>query len=162
MTISVQTSAQGAFVALSEAHSSRRVSRVELVDAFVAAEPLWRQLESAHALATPYQSSAWINHWFDRVGRPSGVDPLVIAGLDHAGTPLFVVPLIREVSHGCAVARFCGGTHANLNMAIWRADVASSLTAQDVRALLHEVARARRIDLFSLLGQPPFWRGVQI
>jgi CelD/BcsL family acetyltransferase involved in cellulose biosynthesis len=137
--------------------------RVELFDAFAAAEPLWRRLESAPAqtLITPYQRFAWISHWFDHIGRPGGVDPLVVAGLDRDGEPLFVIPLIRETRHGCTVARFCGGNHSNLNMAIWRGDIAASITERQVRDLLGDIARARDIDLFTLLGQPPTWRGVR-
>ena len=139
----------------------RVTPRVELFDAFVATEPLWRRLASAQPLVTPYQSFAWINHWFDHVGRPSGVDPLVVAGLDGDGEPLFIIPLIREVRHGCTIARFCGGNHSNLNMAIWKSDIATDLTGPQVIDLLREVARARDIDLFTLLGQPPSWRGVR-
>jgi CelD/BcsL family acetyltransferase involved in cellulose biosynthesis len=135
--------------------------RVELFDAFVAAESLWRRLAPAQPLITPYQSFAWINHWFDHVGRPEGGDPLVAAGLDRDGEPLFILPLIREFRHGCTVARFCGGNHSNLNMAIWRSDIAAALTGPQVIGLLGEVARARDIDLFTFLGQPPSWRGVR-
>jgi CelD/BcsL family acetyltransferase involved in cellulose biosynthesis len=135
--------------------------RVELFDAFVAAEPLWRRLAAAQPLVTPYQGFAWINRWFDHVGRPDGGDPLVVAGLDGDGEPAFIIPLIREVRHGCVIARFCGGNHSNLNMPIWRSDIAASLTAPQVTGIMGNVARARDIDLFALLGQPPLWRSAR-
>jgi CelD/BcsL family acetyltransferase involved in cellulose biosynthesis len=159
MNISARSRAAGGFLPQPEARSGR--PRLELFDAFVAAEPLWRQLELGEPLATPYQRYAWIRHWFDHVGRRDGVDPLVVAGIDRDGATAFIIPLIRELRHGCAVARFCGGSHANLNMAMWRSEGAADLTEAQVVGLLGDVAQARDIDLFALLGQPPSWRGVR-
>jgi CelD/BcsL family acetyltransferase involved in cellulose biosynthesis len=159
MNVSAQTSA--GFLAQPMPRSDAGAPRVELFDAYVAAEPVWRQLEQLQPLATPYQRFEWIRHWFDHVGRRDGADPLVVAGLDGDGTPLFVIPLMRELRYGCAVARFCGGTHTNLNMPIWRQDIAAKLTASQVVGLLADVAKARDIDLFKLLGQPLSWRGAR-
>jgi CelD/BcsL family acetyltransferase involved in cellulose biosynthesis len=161
MNISARSSATGGLPSHPGARSDGRALRVELFDAYVAAEPLWRQLERTCPLATPYQRFEWIAHWFDHVGRADGADPLVVAGLDHDGSPLFILPLIRELRHGCTIARFCGGSHANLNMAIWRSDIAADLTGPQIRGLLGAAAKARNIDLFTLLGQPPTWRGVR-
>src|SRR5216683_8121850 len=158
MNIAARPGVAGHFVSEPKERSGTGAFRLELFDEFAAAEPLWRQIEVAAPLATPYQRFAWINHWFENVGRPAGVTPLVVAGVDRDGEPSFIIPLICELSYGCAVARFCGGSHANLNMAIWRSDVAASLTAPQVFGLLGDVARARDIDLFALLGQPPLWR----
>jgi CelD/BcsL family acetyltransferase involved in cellulose biosynthesis len=44
-------------------------------------------------------------------------------------------------------------------MAIWRSDAALSLAGPHIAALLAEVAAARRIDLFALIGQPSMWCG---
>jgi CelD/BcsL family acetyltransferase involved in cellulose biosynthesis len=43
-------------------------------------------------------------------------------------------------------------------MAIWRSGAAAQSIAPHVAGLLSDVARARDIDLFALLGQPPSWR----
>jgi CelD/BcsL family acetyltransferase involved in cellulose biosynthesis len=134
--------------------------RLELLDSFAAAEPLWRGIEVAQPLSTPYQRFEWISHWFGKIGLPSGMSPLVAAGIDGDGAPLFIMPLVLEHRHGSTIARFCGGGHSNLNMAIWQRDFAANLTEFRVIALLHDVARARAIDLFALLGQPPLWEGV--
>jgi CelD/BcsL family acetyltransferase involved in cellulose biosynthesis len=142
-----------------QARSGGGAIRLMLFDAFAAAEPLWQRLELTQPLATPYQRFAWINHWYDHVGRPAGAEPLVVGGVDGDGEPLFIVPLIRERRHGCVVARFCGGSHANLNMAISRSGAVTQSIAPQIAGLLGDIARARDIDLFVLLGQPPTWRG---
>src|SRR5579859_1738962 len=160
MSISAQPSLTAPYLVSRRTRSGASAVRVELYDAFVAAEPLWRQLAQVQPLATPYQRFEWIIHWFNHVGRRGGADPLVIAGLDPDGSPLFLLPLIREQRHGAAVARFCGGSHANLNMALWRRDFAGTLTQAQLLGLLRDAARARNIDLFALLGQPPAWRGM--
>ena len=135
--------------------------RLELLDQFAAAEPLWRHIAAEQPLATPYQRFEWISHWFGKVGLPAGISPLAVAGIDGHGAPLFIIPLVLEHQRGCTIARFCGGSHSNLNMAIWRRDVAASMTAPQVIGLLGDVARARAIDLFALLAQPPLWEGVR-
>jgi CelD/BcsL family acetyltransferase involved in cellulose biosynthesis len=160
MNIAARSSVAGRFLSDPEERVGIGVPKMLLFDTFTAAEPLWRRLERTEPLATPYQRFEWISHWFDHVGRPDGAAALVAAGVDRDGEPLFIIPLIRELRHGCAVARFCGGSHANLNMAIWRGDVAAGLTAAQVAAVLGDVARAREIDLFALVGQPPAWRGI--
>jgi CelD/BcsL family acetyltransferase involved in cellulose biosynthesis len=136
-------------------------TRVVAFDDFAAAEALWRQLEATSPLATPYQQFEWITNWFAHVGRRAGCEPLVIAGLDRDDRPMFILPLMRERRYGCHVARFCGGSHSNLNMAIWRSDVAAQFAAPQIIAFLQEAAAARRIDLFALEGQPSAWGGVQ-
>jgi CelD/BcsL family acetyltransferase involved in cellulose biosynthesis len=135
------------------------LARLELFEAFAAAEPMWRRLEN-DALATPYQQFEWLHHWYCHVGRLQGAEPLIVAGLDDAGAPAFILPLICERRYGCRIAGFGGGHHANLNMALWRPDVAVGLAGSDIAGLLGEIATARQIDLFALLGQPPSWDGI--
>ena len=161
MNIAARPGAAGRLLSETNERTGAGALRLELFDEFAAAEPLWRRIEVAKPLATPYQRFAWINHWFENVGRRAGIAPLVAAGIDRDGEPSFVIPLVREFRYGCAIARFCGGSHANLNMAIWRNDVAANLTALQVIDLLGDVARARDIDLFVLLGQPPVWGGTR-
>ena len=161
MDIATRPDVAGRFLAETQERPETGALRLELFDEFTAAEPLWRRLEVGDPLATPYQRFAWINHWFENVGRPAGLAPLVAAGIDRDGEPLFIIPLIRELRYGCTIARFGGGSHSNLNMGIWRTDIAANLTAPQVIGLLGEVARARDIDLFALLGQPPVWRGAR-
>jgi CelD/BcsL family acetyltransferase involved in cellulose biosynthesis len=77
--------------------------------------------------------------------------------LDRDEAPMYILPLSR---YGCHVARFCGGSHSNLNMAIWRSDVATRFAASQIVAVLKDVAAEWRIDLFALEGQPSAWCGV--
>jgi CelD/BcsL family acetyltransferase involved in cellulose biosynthesis len=161
MNIAARPCAAVPAVSEPQARAGAGAVRLVLFDAFAAAEPLWRRLDLMQPLATPYQRFAWIGHWFDQVGRPDGATPLVVAGVDGDGEPLFIIPLIREHRYGCVVARFCGGSHANLNMAIWQSGVAAQLTSPQVAGVLGDVARARDVDLFALLGQPPSWRGAR-
>jgi CelD/BcsL family acetyltransferase involved in cellulose biosynthesis len=135
-------------------------TRVVVFDDFAAAESLWRQLEATSLLATPYQRFEWLANWFAHVGRRAGCVPLIVAGVGRDDAPMFILPLMRERRHGCHVARFCGGSHANLNMAIWRSDVAAPFAAPQIIAFLKDVAAERRIDLFALEGQPSVWCGV--
>ena len=129
--------------------------RIELFDDFGAAEPAWRQLEAGRAHASPYQSFAWISHWFDHVGRAAGGEPLLVAGFDHAGAPRFILPFLSVQHLGCHVVRYCGGSHSNLNLPIWRPD------APPDGEVLAEVATLRKVDLFAFMGQPQSWQGVR-
>ena len=140
-----------------EARPGDAAVRIVLFDDFAAAAPAWRQLEAARPFITPYQRFEWISHWFAHVGRPDGATPLIVAGLDGGDAPLFILPLVRTRWRGCHVASFCGGSHSNLNMPIWRDEAAA---ATQVRGVLSDIAAARGIDLFALRGQPQVWRGV--
>jgi CelD/BcsL family acetyltransferase involved in cellulose biosynthesis len=80
--------------------------------------------------------------------------------VDRDDAPMFILPLMRERRYGCHVARFCGGNHSNLNMAIWRTDVAATFDAPQINAFLKDIAAERRVDLFALEGQPSVWCGV--
>lgn len=144
-----------------DGRSGAVIAGFELFDAFAAAEPAWRQLERGRLLATPYQRFEWLNHWYAYLGRADGAEPLIVAGYDAAGEPAFILPLICERRCGCRVAGFGGGSHSNLNMAVWRADIVAQLTGAGIAALLRDIAAARHIDLFALLGQPPAWAGVR-
>lgn len=140
--------------------SGNAVTRVELFDDFAAAEPLWRGLKSTAPLATPYQRFEWISRWYTHVGKPSGAELLLVAGIDCHDAPALVAAFVVERCLGCRIARYCGGRHANLNMPMVRRDVAAELTPTRTAELLNSIAKARQIDLFALLGQPPVWRGV--
>jgi CelD/BcsL family acetyltransferase involved in cellulose biosynthesis len=160
MTIAARLTTAGRFA--SDCMRSGAVStRVAIFDDFAAAEPLWRRLEATSPLATPYQRFEWLTTWFAHLGHRAGCAPLIIAGLDRDDRPMFILPLMRERRYGCHVARFCGGSHSNLNMAIWRSDVGAMLDAPQIIAFLREAAAARRIDLFALEGQPQTWGGLQ-
>ena len=124
MNIAARSAAAGRFASDCQQRSGIPRARVEMFDDFAAAEPLWRRLELALPLATPYQRFEWLANWFSHIGRRNGAEPLIVAGLDRSDAPMFILPFMRERRLGCHIARFCGGSHSNLNMAIWRTDVA--------------------------------------
>jgi CelD/BcsL family acetyltransferase involved in cellulose biosynthesis len=161
MNISAPSTAAGPFASDCLERSSIHLARIEMFDDFAAAEQMWLRLERALPLATPYQRFDWLANWYWHIGRRTGVEPLIALGLDRNDAPMFILPFIRERRHGCHIARFCGGSHSNLNMAIWRPDVAVNPARPQVVGLLEGVAAARSIDLFALLGQPSVWCGVQ-
>ncbi len=135
------------------------VTRIEVFDELAAAAPLWRRLERDAACMTPYQQYEWVAHWYEHIGRPDGVAPLIVVGVDSGGAPSVIFPFIWADRWGGRIARFCGGTHSNLNMPIWRPDAAPRMTGLHLREMLAHVATVRNIDLFALLGQPMHWCG---
>jgi CelD/BcsL family acetyltransferase involved in cellulose biosynthesis len=137
------------------------LARAQVFDDLAAAAPLWRRLEQTRAFATPYQQFEWISHWFGHVGRPGGAVPLIIVGFDRNDAPQFIFPLITERRRGARVAAFFGGSHSNLNMPVWTEAVAADLTATRLHAMFGEIASARGIDLYALVGQPLAWRGAE-
>jgi CelD/BcsL family acetyltransferase involved in cellulose biosynthesis len=136
-------------------------TRIEVVDDLARVEPIWRRLERADVLATPYQRFDFLAPWQREVGTRSGVTPLFVVGYDPAGAPAFLWPLGRKRSGPLNVARFLGGKHANYNFALWRRDAAAAMTIDALRAVIDGLAAAgTRIDLLQLFNQPQSWQGV--
>ncbi len=134
-----------------------RIARVELFEDMGAAEPFWRALEQGDSLATPYQRFAFLRLWQRHAGAAAGITPLIAAGFNAAGTPLFLLPLGRRRVGGLQVAEFLGGKHANFNMGVWRREVAETIEAGTLRAVLKQFAG--RADLLRLVNQPLTWNG---
>jgi CelD/BcsL family acetyltransferase involved in cellulose biosynthesis len=138
-----------------------RFAHVEILDELSAAEPIWRRLEREDALATPYQSFDLVAAWQRHVGAQTGVTPFVVVGFDAAGKPLFLWPLGRMRKGPLNVVDFLGGKHANFNFAVWRRDVAASVTADDIHAVFAGIAaQGYPADIFNLLRQPRSWEGI--
>jgi len=134
------------------------ISRLELIADMRAAEPHWRKLEAAGVLS-PYQRYDWMVLWQQHVGEAEGVEPLLVAGFDNRGEPLFLLP-IGIFAHGrLKIVRFLGGKHANYNFGPWRQDFAAG--AGMLRALIDWLAEARpELDAIELLNQPESWDGM--
>lgn len=160
MNIAALPTAADPFTRRREATSCAAVARIEIFDDIRAAEPRWRELARAAPYATPYQQFAWVSHWFAEAGRRQSFKPLIVVALDRDDVASVILPFMTAGCAGGRIARFCGGSHSNLNMPVWRADAAAELTAARLTAVLADVAAARRIDLFALQGQPAQWRGV--
>lgn len=134
-----------------------RIARVDIFEDMAAAEPHWRALECGTTLATPYQGYDFLNFWMHHVGPGCGITPFIVIGFNAVGAPLFVWPLGRRVLGGLRVVEFLGGKHANFNMAVWQRDVATKISAEDLRAVLKGLTG--RVDLLRLVNQPLSWAG---
>ena len=134
-----------------------RIARVEIVENMAAAEPHWRALEAGHSLSTPYQRYDFLKLWQHHVGIAGGVSPFVVIGFNGNDVPLFLLPLGRRALAGRRVVEFLGGKHANFNMGLWRRDVAAGIGADDMRAVLAQLAG--HADVLQLINQPLTWGG---
>jgi CelD/BcsL family acetyltransferase involved in cellulose biosynthesis len=134
------------------------VARIEIFDDVAAAGPAWGRL-ATDAVATPFGRRDWIELWQRHIGALGGQRPLIAVARDGRDEPLFLLPLAARTGRLLTVARYFGGSHAQLNMGLWRRDIAAALTADDLRAAFASIAQQRGIDLFILLNQPALWDG---
>ena len=134
-----------------------RVARVEVFNDMAIVEPHWRALERAQALATPYQRYEFLALWQRHVGVEAGFTPSIVVGFDVLGAPLFLLPLGARPFGRWTVVEFLGGRHANFNTGLWRRDVAATIDAEALRAVLARLAG--RADLMMLRNQSLTWGG---
>lgn len=143
--------------ALPRTLSAHGIARLELIGDFKAAEPHWRQLEKTGVL-TPYQRFDWVSAWQRNVGTAENIVPLLLAGFDKGGDPLFLLPLGYDNTARFKIARFLGGKHANYNFGPWRRDFSGGTGL--LRALIDWLAEARpQLDGIEFLNQPESWGG---
>jgi CelD/BcsL family acetyltransferase involved in cellulose biosynthesis len=133
------------------------VARVEIFDSMAAAEPYWRALELAQALATPYQRYDFLRLWQRHVGAQAGVTPFIVIGFDAAAKPMFLWPFGRRSFGGLRVVEFLGGKHSNFNVALWRSDVAANIRPADIETVLKQLAP--HADALLLANQSLTWSG---
>lgn len=131
-----------------------RIAWVDVFDKLSDAEPAWRRLEAAGALMTPYQRFEWAALWHEHVTSRQSIKPLIIVANDENGAPLFLLPFSTRHKYGMTIAGFFGGRHSNLNSGIWRRDVATAITAEEIHDVLAQAADSHGIDLFKLVSQP--------
>lgn len=111
-----------------------RVARIDVFDNLQVIEPIWRALERDGALATPYQRYDWILSWQTHIGARNGITPFLVIGREFDGTPLFLWPLgVRRVGP-ITIAGFLGGKHTNFNLALWRRDLAATISLAEIIA----------------------------
>jgi CelD/BcsL family acetyltransferase involved in cellulose biosynthesis len=135
------------------------IARVDIFEHLAAAAADWDRLLAGAAVATPFGRREWIEPWQRHIGAPAGLRPLIAVARDRRDEPLFLLPLAFRPGRLITVARFFGGRHSQLNMALWRRDVAAAVTAADIETVLAAVAQRYGIDLFVLLNQPALWDG---
>ncbi len=138
---------------------SGAVVHIEIADRMDAAESAWRQLSSPDNLYTAYQNFDFCALWLQHVGEPAGMEPFIVIGRDDAGAPLFLWPLVRTRMGPCEIATYFCGRHANFRTTLWRSDLAASVSAQDLRAIVAQISGSG-IDALVLLNQPETWNGL--
>jgi CelD/BcsL family acetyltransferase involved in cellulose biosynthesis len=132
--------------------------RISILTSLEEAASIWLELERNGALASPYQRFVWASSWQETVGQAEGATPFIVVGWDRAGEAEFLLPLCRTRLGPLSVARFFGGKHSNANFPLWRPDVASSVTAQDIRNVIDDIARSPQCpDMLVLLNQARSW-----
>ena len=140
-----------------EAAAGRRF-HIEILNSMAAAAPIWLELERGAALASPYQRYTWASSWQETIGRAEGATPYIVGGRDHSGRAAFLWPLCRLRLGPLVIARFFGGKHSNANFPLWRPEIATTVTAAELGAILADIARVDRgVDMLLLLNQPKSW-----
>jgi CelD/BcsL family acetyltransferase involved in cellulose biosynthesis len=134
-----------------------RIAIVEIFEDLTAAEPHWRALEQADALASPYQRYDFLKLWQRHVGAPAGIAPFIVAGFNERGEALLLWPFGARKVAGLRIVEFLGGKHVNFNMGLWRRDLAGAIDAGAIRAVLDHLAG--RADVLRLVNQPLTWAG---
>ncbi|HEY4921211.1 MAG TPA: GNAT family N-acetyltransferase [Xanthobacteraceae bacterium] len=134
------------------------IARIDIFDDIAAAAPAWDRLADG-AIATPFGRRDWIDLWQRHIGARNGVRPLIAVARDARDEPLFLLPLVARTNRAFTVAHYFGGRHSQLNMGLWRPDVAAALNATDLAGALATIARRGGVDLFLLLNQPATWDG---
>jgi CelD/BcsL family acetyltransferase involved in cellulose biosynthesis len=139
---------------------ANRVARIDVFDNLQVAEPIWRALEGDGALATPYQRYDWILAWQIHIGARNGITPFLVVGRDLDGTPLFLWPLGTRRIGPITIAGFLGGRHTNFNLALWRRDLAATISVPEIQRIFKLMKISSRVDLLVLTNQPKSWDGL--
>jgi len=137
---------------------STRIARVDVIEDMAAAEGVWRTLQRADTVATPYQHYDLLALWQQHIGAAQGITPFIVVAYDGTGAPMCLLPLGRRKRGAFHVVEFLGGKHANFNMGLWRRDIVASVTADDLRDII-KVLSSRRVDALVLLDQSLTWQG---
>ena len=140
--------------------TAARIAQVDVFTKLSDAESAWRRLEAGGALMTPYQRFEWAALWHEHVTSHQAIKPLIIVASDASGAPLFLLPFATRQKRGMTIAGFFGGRHSNLNAGIWRRDIATTITAEEIHDVLAQAADGQGIDLFKLVSQPSAINGV--
>ncbi|MGH6665140.1 MAG: GNAT family N-acetyltransferase, partial [Pseudolabrys sp.] len=122
-----------------------------------ATEPYWRALEDANSLTTPYQRYDLLALWQRHVGLECGARPFIVIAFNATAVPLFLWPFCQRMIGRRRIIEFLGGKHANFNMGLWRRDVAGTISAAEIRAVIEQLAPYA--DALWLTGQPLTWDG---
>lgn len=111
------------------------------------------------ALATPYQSAAWVGAWLRAVSPRIGETPFLVGLFDAEGEPLALLPLATRRLGPLKLAVPIGGTHANFHFGLFRHDSLRGLPPSQLSAALDLAARRVGVDAYLLHQQARRWSG---
>jgi CelD/BcsL family acetyltransferase involved in cellulose biosynthesis len=146
--------------AASEARPAGRIMRVEVFQDLAAVEPVWRRLERAGAVATPYQRHDLLAAWQRHVGVAIGVTPFVVVGTNETGAPSFLWPLGKRKRGPLQILEFLGGKHASFSFGLWHPETAEAVGAGEIEKILKRIGREHGVDLVALSRQQASWEGL--
>jgi CelD/BcsL family acetyltransferase involved in cellulose biosynthesis len=135
-----------------------RIASVEIVRDLGEAEAIWRSLEDAQQLSTPYQRFDLLSCWQRQVGERENVKPFIVIAYDAERRPLLLLPLALRHRNGVRLACFMGGKHSTFNMALWDRNFAADATADDLNVLISAMRQRSGADVLALTQQPLRWR----
>jgi CelD/BcsL family acetyltransferase involved in cellulose biosynthesis len=134
------------------------IAAVEIAKDLATAEEIWRGLERAQTLLTPYQRFDFLSSWQREVGEREGLTPFIVIGYDPERRPLLLLPLALRHAYGARCAGFMGGKHSTFNMALFDRDFAAAATQADLDGVIAAIAKACEADVLALHQQPLCWR----
>jgi CelD/BcsL family acetyltransferase involved in cellulose biosynthesis len=138
-----------------------KASRIAAIDIFSdlgQAEAIWRTLQAAPHLSTPYQRFDFLAAWQRQAGKRENLLPFIVVARDIERRPLLLLPLTLRHEHSVRTASFMGGKHTTFNMALWDREFAIAATASDLEALLAALGARSEVDVLALHRQPVRWR----
>jgi CelD/BcsL family acetyltransferase involved in cellulose biosynthesis len=121
-------------------------AQVDVFPSLAEARRDWLDLQAA-ACASPYQSFAFAEAWFETVGLASGIEPFIVVAKDASGLPSALLPLARRRLGPLALAIFPGGRDSNFNLGLFRPG--RLWGAGEVRSLLRQRAPLRPASIAS-------------
>jgi CelD/BcsL family acetyltransferase involved in cellulose biosynthesis len=137
------------------------LASIQVMESLSEAEPYWRALQAGGAIFTPYQGFEFLSAWHQEVGAARGVTPFVVVAFDSSQRPVCLLPFGLHRVGPLRQVCFLAGKHANFNFGLWDRAVAASMTADDLRIILQQIAASpHRPDLLTLYSQPRNWLGI--
>jgi CelD/BcsL family acetyltransferase involved in cellulose biosynthesis len=122
-------------------------------------QTLWEQMQ-AEAPCTAAQTYDWAKAWTQHVLEPEGNEAAIAVGYGPDVTLLFLWAFEIGKVLDLAVLKWLGQDHANYNMGLFEPGAAAKFNADDLDALLREVARETGAAAALLKSQPFDWDGV--
>jgi len=160
MNVAVRPRSSEPDPAASDACPAGRIMRVQVFQDLLAVEPVWRRLERAGTVATPYQRYDLLAAWQRHVGIAEGVTPFIVVGTNEAGVPSFLWPFGKVKRGPLQLLQFVGGKHASFSFGLWRRDTAQAIGADEIESVLKRIGREHGIDLVALSRQQASWEGL--